>query len=135
MIAVQQNRFEMAFRARHRRFSPAVLAGGVGMTLLLAAILAGAIQQRTLAPAGAGARASLDPSRRSLALGGSGLRYTGLTAYDARGRSLPAWLDLAGGTVLLRVDDRNARYPLAIDPFVQVAKLTASDAQLGDSLG
>src|SRR5207244_11674769 len=97
-----------------------------------AALAAGTL---TLARRFSGARASLDPGRRSLALGVSGLRYAGLAAYDARCRSFPAWLELGRGTVLLRVDDRGARYPLTIDPFVQVAKLTASDAQPGDSLG
>jgi hypothetical protein len=36
---------------------------------------------------------------------------------------------------LLRIDDRRARYPLRIDPFIQQAKLTASDAAGGDELG
>ena len=47
------------------------------------------------------------------------VRYGGLTVTDATGRSLPARLQLAGGTVLLRVDDAGARYPLTIDPFIQ----------------
>ena len=35
----------------------------------------------------------------------------------------------------MRVDDRGARYPLRIDPFVQQAKLTASDGGATDELG
>ena len=55
-------------------------------------------------------------------------RYGGLVAVDARGRRLPAALALVGGSLRLRVDDRGARYPLRIDPFVQQgAKLTAND--------
>jgi hypothetical protein len=56
-----------------------------------------------------------------------GLRYAGLRAIDARGRSLSAWLQLRGGRVLVRVDDRGARYPVRVDPFVQQAELTPSD--------
>jgi hypothetical protein len=47
------------------------------------------------------------------------LRYSGLTAFDARGRSLPARLELAGRTLSLRVDDRGARYPVTVDPMIQ----------------
>ena len=77
-------------------------------------------------------------ARASLSRGGIGvtfeqgaravLRYGGLVASDARGRSLRSSLELRNGRVLIRVDDRNAAYPLRIDPFVQTAKLTASDA-------
>ena len=58
----------------------------------------------------------------------SGLSYGGLTAVDATGRELPAWIELRRGRLLLWVDDRRARYPIRIDPFFQQgAKLTASD--------
>ncbi|HXQ01195.1 MAG TPA: hypothetical protein VN845_14170, partial [Solirubrobacteraceae bacterium] len=56
-----------------------------------------------------------------------GLRYAGLQATDARGRSLRAWLQVRDGRVLVRVDDRGARYPLRIDPTVEQAELTPSD--------
>ena len=56
-----------------------------------------------------------------------GLRYDGLRATDAGGRALPAWLQVRDGRVLVRVDDRGARYPLRIDPTVQQAELTPSD--------
>ena len=56
-----------------------------------------------------------------------GLRYAGLRATDARGRSLRAWLQVRNGRVLVRVNDRGARYPLRIDPFVQQAELNPSD--------
>jgi hypothetical protein len=47
------------------------------------------------------------------------LRYSGLTAFDAGGRTLPARLEFTGRTLTLRVDDRGARYPLTIDPMIQ----------------
>ena len=56
-----------------------------------------------------------------------GLRYAGVRATDARGRSLRAWLQLRDGRILVRVADRGARYPLRIDPTVEQAELTPSD--------
>jgi hypothetical protein len=55
------------------------------------------------------------------------LRYSGLSAADASGRSLQAWLELAGRELLLRIADSGARYPIVVDPYVQLAELTASD--------
>jgi hypothetical protein len=78
--------------------------------------------------------ASLAPGRDGLAFAGSTLRYGGLFAADAAGRSLHAWLELRRRTLLLRVDDARARYPLTIDPFIEQAKLTASDGTAGDNL-
>ena len=63
--------------------------------------------------------------------GGSSLSYRGLMATDARGRALRAWLQLRGRELLIRVDDAGARYPITIDPFIQQAKLTASDGPGG----
>lgn len=65
-----------------------------------------------------------------------GLQYGGVQATDARGRALPAFLQVRDGRVLVLVDDRGARYPLRIDPYVQQsAELTASDAAAYDALG
>jgi hypothetical protein len=47
------------------------------------------------------------------------LRYGELSAQDASGRSLPVSLRVSGRTIQLRIDDRGARYPLRIDPFIQ----------------
>jgi hypothetical protein len=92
-------------------------------------------------PAGAGALTlalavpqSARLERGALSLPG-GLRYTGVHATDAGGRTLPAWLQMRGGRVLVRVDDRGARYPVRVDPFVQQAELTASDGVGGDEFG
>ncbi len=51
------------------------------------------------------------------------LRYTGLTAYDAGGHELPAWLELAKGELRVRVEDAGARYPVTVDPLIQQAQL------------
>ena len=80
-------------------------------------------------------RPLLDPAARSLSFVGSTLRYTGLAAFDSRGHSVPARLALRGRTLLIRVDDAGAHYPLTIDPFLQLAKLTASDGAANDNLG
>ena len=69
-----------------------------------------------------------------------GLRYAGLQAIDARGHSLRAWLQLRDGRVLVRVNDRGARYPVRIDPLVEQAQLTPSDGvgcsgNCGDEFG
>lgn len=83
--------------------------------------------------------AALDPGGDGLTLrqsdGQAVLRYAGLVANDASGRELPAWLALRGDQLLVQVDDRGARYPVVVDPFIQVAKLTAADAGVGDGLG
>jgi hypothetical protein len=69
-----------------------------------------------------------------------GLRYAGLQAADARGHTLRAWLQVRHGRVLVRVNDRGARYPLRIDPTVQQAELNPSDGagcsgDCGDEFG
>jgi FG-GAP repeat/RTX calcium-binding nonapeptide repeat (4 copies) len=83
--------------------------------------------------------AALEPDRKSLTLsrsdGSTPLRYAGLVANDAMGRALPAWFELDGTRLALRVDDTGARYPVIVDPFVQQAKLTASDALANDFFG
>ncbi|MBZ5511150.1 MAG: FG-GAP repeat protein [Acidobacteriia bacterium] len=93
----------------------------------------------TLALALSGNMAStVDSGRKALALageGGAALHYAGLAAYDAVGRELRAWLELHGDRLLLRVDDAGAQYPVVVDPFVQQAKLTASDGAVGDQFG
>ena len=55
------------------------------------------------------------------------LRFSGLSARDASGKGLRTWLEQRGAAILLRVDDRDATYPVVIDPVIQQQKLTASD--------
>ena len=64
-----------------------------------------------------------------------GLRYAGVQATDADGRALPAWLQVHAGRLLVRVDDRGARYPVHVDPFVQQAELTAEHGAEHDFFG
>ena len=64
------------------------------------------------------------------------LRYGGLSAYDATGRELAARMQLQEREVRLEVDDREAVYPLVIDPtFTQQAHIVAGDAASGDRFG
>jgi hypothetical protein len=81
----------------------------------------------------------LDSSAAGLTLsspeGGPALRYSGLIAVDGAGRELPSWMEVNGKEVLLRVDDSGATYPVMVDPYVQRAKLTASDGATNDHLG
>jgi hypothetical protein len=74
------------------------------------------------------ARAQQTGSRvRFLTRSGAVALHGGLSVTDAIGRPLRAALALHGATVLLRVWDRGARYPLRIDPLIQQgAKLTGS---------
>jgi Divergent InlB B-repeat domain/FG-GAP repeat len=73
----------------------------------------------------AGVRVRLDGSGALLEGHGSLLHYSGLEAIDASGRPLRAWLAPVAQGLAIRVDDRGARYPLRIDPFIQEQKLTA----------
>jgi hypothetical protein len=80
--------------------------------------------------------ATVDRGSTGLALrnrdGQAQLRYSGLAAYDATGKELRAWLEMRGERLLLKVEDARARYPVLIDPWVQLAELTASDGQSDD---
>ncbi|HTU77849.1 MAG TPA: hypothetical protein VMF09_03740 [Solirubrobacteraceae bacterium] len=70
-------------------------------------------------------RAALSSDRRTVTFTRSGqtvLRYTGLSAGDARGRALHSWLELKGRSLLLRVETAGARFPIHIDPFLQQGK-------------
>ncbi|MFL5830921.1 MAG: hypothetical protein ACJ76X_13485 [Solirubrobacteraceae bacterium] len=63
------------------------------------------------------------------------LRYHGLVASDATGRTLRSWLTLSRGGLVIHVDEHGARYPLRVDPFVQGAELTDSAGVAGELLG
>ena len=61
------------------------------------------------------------------------IRYGGLFAYDMTGRELPSELRLRNGDITIQIDDREAVYPIVVDPFIQVAKLTDPNPEDSDS--
>jgi len=71
--------------------------------------------------------------------GPTALGYTGLSACDVTGKTLPASLEVRadGGhqDLLIHVNAFGAQGRITIDPFVQEAKLTASDGAAGSSFG
>jgi hypothetical protein len=98
-------------------------AGRIGAPVVLALALGGNMHVRL-----AGGQVTLDRA-------GVRLRYDGLRATDARGRTLRTRFELRGHEVRILVNTAGARYPIRIDPFVQQAELTASDAGAEDSFG
>ena len=61
--------------------------------------------------------------------------YTGLLVLGADDQELPAHFEVDGTRLLLRVDERGARYPLTIDPLAQQAYLKASNTDADDAFG
>ncbi len=66
-----------------------------------------------------GAHVARSGTAAVLSAAGMRLRYSGLRVLDQRGRVLQAWIRVRRGKVQLVVDDKNAAYPLRIDPFIQ----------------
>ena len=64
------------------------------------------------------------------------LSYQGLFAFDSTGRELSATFSKVSDTTLaINIDDKDAVYPITIDPYVQEQKLTADDGAAGDKFG
>lgn len=61
--------------------------------------------------------------------------YTGLAAWDADGKKLPALMTVDSGQVVVTVNDRGAHYPVTIDPIAQQAYLKASNTGNYDYFG
>jgi hypothetical protein len=63
--------------------------------------------------------------------------YGGLRVTDAHGGVIPAQIRIEGNRLTLVIGDRTARYPLRVDPYVSIAKLTPSsfDVSLGTENG
>ncbi len=82
--------------------------------------------------------ASLARNGRSVELTRDGrhvLRYTGLSARDARGHGLRSWLTLDGRRILLHLHTLGARFPVRVDPLVQEEKLLAEGEEGEGHLG
>ncbi len=64
-------------------------------------------------------------------------RYGDLFVADAAHHAIPAHLEVAAATLRLRVDDRDAEYPLSIDPLVGVEQdhFRGSTTAAGDWFG
>ena len=63
------------------------------------------------------------------------LRYGKLAVLDANGRDVPAWLALEGRTIAIEVNDRDATYPLTVDPLLTVPSWTAEGNQVQSDFG
>jgi hypothetical protein len=96
---------------------------GTGALRLAVAKLAPGVHARV----SGGSLTLLDRSGRVLA------SYGELRVTDARGVVIPAEIRIYGNRVALVINDSGARYPLRVDPYVQIAKLTPSsfDVSLG----
>lgn len=74
------------------------------------------------------------PRTAKLTVGDTTLRYTGLRAWDARHHDLPAALAVLGNQITLRVDTRDAEFPIVVDPAV-VTDWQVGGAETGGALG
>jgi FG-GAP repeat len=112
--------FEQTFTIRHPPAS--------GGPLIVAA---GRLAPRLRARVDAGLLTVRDGNGQVLA------RYGGLHVTDAAGHVLRSRIELSAGSVSLAIDAHGARYPLHVDPYVQIATLTpsAADSQLGAENG
>jgi hypothetical protein len=66
---------------------------------------------------------------------GRQLRYTGLSATDARGRSLKTTLTVGSGRAFIHVSTAGAVYPVRVDPFIQVSKFGEQSSGGSTGLG
>ena len=90
-----------------------------------------------------GVRGSLKPFITSDALGvqfqndagATVLNYSGLKVWDADGKVLRSRFEPASEGVRLLVDEREARYPITIDPIAQQAYVKASNPDSVDIFG
>ena len=67
--------------------------------------------------------------------GQAAINYNGLKVQDADGRELAASFEASADGLRLVVDEREARYPVTIDPIAQQAYVKASNTDSGDNFG
>ena len=63
------------------------------------------------------------------------LQYTGLKAWDVKGRALSGQMAARDGRIRLFVNDRDAAYPITVDPWVQQQEIADPGATAGDRFG
>lgn len=85
-------------------------------------------------------RAQVAPNGRSVAFveyagGARVINYSGLKVTDAVGRELSAQFRSEDEGLRLDIDDLEARYPITVDPIVELAYLKAANAGAGDWFG
>ncbi len=102
---------EQGFTIRDRPAAPTQASQPLTLTLTLSGDMSATIADNALI----------------LTRGGERIQYTGLTAYDADGKELHSWLELHDNQLSIHVADKDARYPLVVDPFINNAILTSSD--------
>ena len=101
--------------------------GGEGERLEFQLAVRGGLELRA---AGSRALSFVDKSGTAV------IDYAGLKVWDADGAELPARLEAtAAGHVRVLVDDREANYPITVDPIAQQAYLKASNTGVFDSFG
>ena len=62
--------------------------------------------------------------------------YTGLKVWDARSRELPSEMTGSGSTISIMIDDRDAVYPITIDPTWRATQIVQpSDSGIEDRFG
>jgi hypothetical protein len=115
---------------------PAGLEQGFTLSHRLSGIGAVTLVVGRVAP-GTAAALNHDRSAVSMRRGTSAsiVTYGALSIRDARGRQLRGRLVIAARHILIRFDDRGARYPIAVDPLVEQAELTAVDVTRGTGFG
>jgi hypothetical protein len=81
----------------------------------------------------------LDEDARGISFTGANgqtLRYDNLKVYDANGAELEAKMIYNPAQVVIHVNDRDALYPITIDPLIYLEqKVLALDGAAGDNLG
>jgi large repetitive protein len=141
--SVNGNRVDANFGTIDEWFvnSPAGLEQGFNVAPLPQSELTGSLTVELAL--GGDLKAAVNAAGDGLALarldGSAALVYSGLTAYDATGKNLPVSMSVqtTGGQqeLLIQVNDAGATGQITIDPFVQEAKLTASDGTSSANFG
>lgn len=66
---------------------------------------------------------------------GTALTYGGLKAWDANGKTVRTWFEPMAEGFAVHYDDKDAQYPVTIDPLAQNAYVKASNAEALDNFG